>query len=114
MGFLNRTGAEIGYSFDFKNAIKSVFIIEKMFTNRKCPALHGLSFGRMRAQGTGPLRPLFRAGSLAEAGGRPRGRAGHDARAAGKRDGGRGGGGGGGGKGLCGHGWRGRIRFLSR
>ena len=30
VGFLNRTSAEIGYKFDFKNAIKSFFIIEKI------------------------------------------------------------------------------------
>ena len=39
MGFLNRTGAEMGYSFDKKNAIKSFFIIEEIQKYRKYPAL---------------------------------------------------------------------------
>ena len=38
VGFLNRTGAEIGYQLDKKNAKKS-FIIEKIQKYRKCPAL---------------------------------------------------------------------------
>ena len=42
VGFLNRTGAEIGYSFD-KNAIKSYFIIEKIQKYLKCPALYAFT-----------------------------------------------------------------------
>ena len=38
VGFLNRTGAEIGYQLD-KSAKKSFFIIEKMKKYRKCPPL---------------------------------------------------------------------------
>ena len=38
VGFLNRTGEEIGYWFE-KNAIKSFFITEKIKKYRKCPAL---------------------------------------------------------------------------
>ena len=40
VGFLNRTGAEIGYYlFDKKNSIKSFFIIEKIQKYQKCSAL---------------------------------------------------------------------------
>ena len=38
MGFLSRTGAEIGYWLE-KNAKKSFFIIENIKKYRKCPAL---------------------------------------------------------------------------
>ena len=48
MGFLNRTGAEIGYKFD-KNAIKSFFIIEKVKKYRKCPAL-GFALKKCRSR----------------------------------------------------------------
>ena len=39
VGFLNKTGEEIGYLFYFKNAIKSFCIIEKNKIYLKCPAL---------------------------------------------------------------------------
>ena len=39
VGFLNKTGAEIGFDF-IKSAKKTFFIIEKMKKYRKCPALH--------------------------------------------------------------------------
>ena len=38
VGFLNRTGAEIGYNF-IKNARKIIFLIGKIKKYRKCPAL---------------------------------------------------------------------------
>ena len=39
VGFLNRTGAEIGCKLDKKNAKKSYFIIENIQKYRKYPAL---------------------------------------------------------------------------
>ena len=41
VGFLNRTGAKIGYKFDKKKAKNFWFIIEKFQKFRKCPPLLG-------------------------------------------------------------------------
>ena len=64
MGFLNRTGAEIGYYFH-KKCIKSFFVIEKIKKYRKCPALpewptHGPPAAPYLTSVLCPSSPMYR------------------------------------------------------